>query len=184
MQCEAGAFHQNTATCYVDIQPLWTGRGDSKIGRILVTTLDNPWCVLLRFDVGDIGCIRTDKQCTCGRADGIVLNSIEGRCRDITFDSENRVVTLKRLDDALGEAEGLVNYHLEQLEPKRYKMRYAAEPREERYTADILPDILHKVYGKDALVEVAPDSALPPEQSGKFRLAHTALDFQPEELFK
>ena len=184
MQCEAGAFHQNAATCHVDIQPLRAERGDTRIGRILVTTLDNPWCVLLRFDVGDMARIRTRTPCSCGRSGGLTLDSIEGRCRDFTFDTKGRVVTLKQLDDALAVADGLLNYQLEQWDLKRYTIRFAAETGEERRTAGILPDILHAVYGKDAITETSPDSALPPEQSGKFRLANTTLAFQPGEFFK
>jgi phenylacetate-CoA ligase len=184
MQCEAGAFHQNTATCHVDIQPLRTECGDSHIGRILVTTFDNPWCVLLRFDVGDMARVRDSAKCSCGYSGELSLDSIDGRCRDITFDTKGRVVTLKQLDDALAAADGLVNYHLEQLDPQRYKIRYAAENGEEQHTATILPDILHTVYGKDAIIETSPDSALPPEQSGKFRLAYSTLPFNAEELFK
>jgi hypothetical protein len=62
-------------------------------------------------------------------------------------------------------------------------MRYAAEPEAERHTADILPDILHAVYGDKAEIEVSPDSALPPEQSGKFRLARTSWEVSSGELF-
>ncbi|OGO22300.1 MAG: hypothetical protein A2Z28_01880, partial [Chloroflexi bacterium RBG_16_51_9] len=96
-QCQYGTFHQNTATCHVDIQPLHAGRGDTSVGRILVTTLDNPWSVLLRFDVGDLARLRQESPCPCGRSEGLAIESIEGRTRDITFDTEGRVVTVKRL---------------------------------------------------------------------------------------
>jgi hypothetical protein len=62
-------------------------------------------------------------------------------------------------------------------------MSYEAESSAQRNTADILPDILHRLYGSDAIIEIARDSALVPEQSGKFRLAHTAWQLRAEELF-
>ena len=182
-QCEAGTFHQNTATCHVDIQPLRANHGEATVGRILVTTLDNPWSMLLRFDVGDLARIRQDPPCPCGRTDGFTLDAIEGRSRDVTFDTAGHEVTVKRLDDALGAADGLVSYRVEQTDPLRYAMRYAAEPEAERHTADILPDILHAVYGDKAEIEVSPDSALSPEQSGKFRLARTSWEVSSGELF-
>ena len=70
-QCDQGSFHQNTATCHVDIQPLRSDRGDARIGRILVSTLDNHWFTLLRFDVGDLARVCT-APCACGRTDGLV----------------------------------------------------------------------------------------------------------------
>jgi len=182
-QCEAGIFHQNMATCHVDIQPLRANHGELTVGRILVTTLDNPWSMLLRFDVGDLARIRQDPPCPCGRTDGFTLDAIEGRSRDVTFDTAGHEVTIKRLDDALDAADGLVSYRVEQTDPLRYAMRYAAEPEAERHTADILPDILHVVYGDKAEIEVSTDSALPPEQSGKFRLARTSWEVSSGELF-
>ncbi|MFH0847488.1 MAG: hypothetical protein V1894_05505, partial [Chloroflexota bacterium] len=48
MQCEAGNFHQNSESCRVDFQPLKPGHGGHGIGRILVTSLHNPWYRILR----------------------------------------------------------------------------------------------------------------------------------------
>ena len=182
-QCAAGNFHQNTATCHVDVQPVPPQYGAPRVGRMLITTLDNPWFVLLRFDVGDLALIHDGTACSCGNTEGMVLESIEGRFRDITFDADNQVVTVKKLDDALDAADGLLGYRVEQIEPGYYNLRYATEPEMEHLTAGILPDIMHSVYGKDARIEIYPDSALPPEQSGKFRLAHTRWEHHSEELF-
>jgi phenylacetate-coenzyme A ligase PaaK-like adenylate-forming protein len=183
-QCENGLFHQNSATCYVDIQPFKQEYCDHRIGRILVTTLDNPWCTLLRFDVGDLARIHDSMYCQCGRSNGLILDSIEGRYRDVTFDSEDRIVTLKKLDDALIIADRLIGYHLEQTEPRRYSMRYAAEPGKESQTEGIIEEVLRSVYGKDVQLEINHDSALPPEQSGKFRLTKTEFNYVPEKLFQ
>jgi phenylacetate-coenzyme A ligase PaaK-like adenylate-forming protein len=187
-QCEAGFFHQNVATCRVDVQPFKSDRGDTRVGRVLVTTLDHPWFALLRFDVGDLVRLRkTDEPCSCGRdatdGRGLVVEAIEGRTRDLTFDGEGRAVTLKMLDDALGAARGLLNYRIEQSAPNRYLARFTATPDADQETADILPDILHSVYGRAADIEVRHDSAIGPEQSGKFRLVHTDFDRNQEELF-
>jgi phenylacetate-coenzyme A ligase PaaK-like adenylate-forming protein len=182
-QCEHGTFHENTATCRVDIEPFRPDRGDPDVGRILVSTIDNPWFVLLRFDVGDLARIRGSEPCACGRLGGVTATAIEGRLRDLTFDTRGRAVTVKALDDALSAAGGLVGYQVEQRDRDRFLARWSAEPGSERSTAGLLPDILHAVYGRDARIESRQDSALPPEQSGKFRLARTAFPWRAEELF-
>jgi phenylacetate-coenzyme A ligase PaaK-like adenylate-forming protein len=174
-QCDAGTFHQNTATCHVEIQPLPPPRGDSRVGRILVSTLDNPWFVLLRFDIGDLARLSAGKPCPCGRTDGLRVDAIEGRTRDLTIDTRGRAVTVKGLDDALEAAENLTGYHLEQTGPREYCMSYTVESGSERRTADILPDILHDVYGAEARIELRQVSVLPPEQSGKFSLARKSV---------
>jgi phenylacetate-coenzyme A ligase PaaK-like adenylate-forming protein len=182
-QCEAGTFHQNTATCYVDVQPLRKEFGNPSVGRILVSSLENPWFVLLRYDIGDLVFSRDGVKCPCGRSEGLIIDGVEGRVRDITFDTKGHVVTLKRLDDTLEPAVALLNYQVVQTGTQHYSISYEVEPEEQLSTADILPDILHGLYGSDAIIEISRDSALVPEQSGKFRLAYAAWPLRTEELF-
>jgi phenylacetate-coenzyme A ligase PaaK-like adenylate-forming protein len=63
MQCEAGRMHQVTAFCHVDFLPFRPEHGGPTLGRILVTTFDNPWRALLRFDTGDV--VRLDEGGHC-----------------------------------------------------------------------------------------------------------------------
>jgi hypothetical protein len=168
-RCDAGVFHENTATCHVEIQPLRAASGDVRIGRILVPTLDNPWFTLVRFDVG--------------RHDGLAVAAIEGRIRDLTFDLEGRAVTVRRLDDALGAAEHLLGYQVDQCGAREYLARYTAEPHADEATCEAVGDILRSVYGPGARITVRREAALSPEQSGKFRLARTTFDWDPQELF-
>ena len=182
-RCDAGLFHQNGATCHVEIQPVRAARGDGRVGRILVTTLDNPWFALLRFDVGDLARLHVGPPCACGRDGGLVVEAIEGRVGDLTFDTEGRAVTVKRLDDALAAAEGIVGYRVEQSGAGRYAVRFVAEPGTAAAAADALPGLMRTVYGGGAEVSVRAVSALAPEPSGKFRLAHTTFEWDPEALF-
>lgn len=181
-QCAAGAFHLNTATCFVDIQLPQTKFGNPNLGRILVSTLDNPWFVLLHYDVGDLALLDT-KPCECGRTDGLTVGSIEGRFRDITFDTKGQVVTVKQLDDALVPADALLNYQVVQTNRRNYSVSFEADASLEKNTANILEDVLHVLYGSDAIISVSHDSALVPEQSGKFRLAYVDWPLQTGEFF-
>lgn len=182
-RCEAGQFHQNTATCHVEIQPVRASWGDVRVGRILVTTLDNPWFALLRFDVGDLARLHDGPPCSCGRTEGLTVEAIEGRVRDLTFDVGGRAVTVKYLDDSLSVAEGVVNYQVEQSGPRQYSIRYTAEAETARATAETLDEVMRTVYGAEAEITVRSVSALSPEQSGKFRLARTTFEWDSEELF-
>ena len=180
-QCEHGTFHQNTTTCHVELQLFRPERGDPAVGRLLVSTLDNPWFTLLRFDSGDCGRLRGPKPCPCGRTEGMSLAAIEGRVRDLTFDTAGRAVTVKDLDDALSAVGALTAYQVEQPEPRRYVVRF---------TTDAGPALgedvvgrLRALYGDDARIETRQEAVIAPEQSGKFRLARSALPIRPEELF-
>ena len=181
-QCQYGTFHQNTATCWVDIGPMKPVY-ESEAGRILVTTLGNPWSALVRFDVGDLATVKHGEPCACGRTEGLAIESIEGRTRDVTFDTKGHVITLKWLDDALELADGLIGYQVEQTGQEDYVMRYAAEPEMDVHTSKILSGLLHNVYGNDANIEVRRDSAIAAEQSGKFRLARARWAGRAERIF-
>ncbi len=182
-ECEAGLLHQNTATCHVDIQPVRASRSRGRLGRILVTTLGNPWFELLRFDVGDLARLHGGAPCRCGRTDGLTVDAIEGRVRDLTFDTRGMAVTVRQLDDAIAAAEGLLAYRIDQSGPRRYVARYVAEDGAEQDLATTLPALVRTVYGPDAEVAPRREPALAPEQSGKFRLAGTTFEWGAEELF-
>jgi phenylacetate-coenzyme A ligase PaaK-like adenylate-forming protein len=182
-ECAAGLFHQNTATCHVDVQQVRSSRSTGRLGRVLVTTLGNPWFGLLRFDVGDLVRLHGGGPCRCGRADGLTVAAIEGRVRDLTFDTGGLAVTVKQLDDAMAAADGLLGYRIEQSGPRRYAARYVAEPDAQRTLAETVPALVRAVYGADAEVTARREPTLTPEQSGKYRLAGTTFAWSVEELF-
>jgi phenylacetate-coenzyme A ligase PaaK-like adenylate-forming protein len=49
MQCEAGLFHQNIDFCRIDFHHLAARYGRPELGRILVTTFNNPWAAIVRW---------------------------------------------------------------------------------------------------------------------------------------
>lgn len=181
-QCEHGRFHQNTAYCRIDFQPFRPEYGDSDTGRILITTLRNPWVSLLRFDVGDLVRLAAE-ACPCGRTAGLTVASIEGRTRDLTFDSDGRAVPVGRLDAALDGLDGLLGYQVEQHDREGYVFRFVAEPGTHATVAAQAQSRLQQVYGAEADVVSRPEVALSAEQSGKFRLARTVFAWDAAALF-
>jgi len=182
-QCDQGIFHQNTGTCFVELQPFRAARGDRLIGRLLVSTLDNPWFTLLRFDTGDCGRSADSEPCPCGRTEGMSLSAIEGRVRDLTFDITGRAVTVKQLDDALSAVDDLFTYQVEQTAAGCYLARFVGEDADERALAARIVERLTAVYGAGARIDTRCERAIAPEQSGKFRLARSSLVARGEELF-
>ncbi len=173
MQCEAGKFHQNSASCRVDIQPLKREHGGPATGRILVTTFNNPWYYMLRFDVGDLGRIDESQTCACGRNSGLILSSIEGRFINATLDCAGHLVTLRRLDEAISALNGLDEYRLEQPSPRTYALHLASQRMDYVQLDDEASNILRKIYGKTADISIIHEDFLTPEDSGKYSLAKT-----------
>jgi len=181
-ECERGRFHQNTRYCHLEVQPLVASRGDPLIGRLLVTTLGNPWVSLLRFDIGDLVRLETN-PCPCGRSDGLTLAGILGRVRDLTFDETGRAVTVDALDRVVGNAEALVSYQMEQTARTEYLFHYVTAIGQTAPVQALLSG-LKALYGPGVRMTMRPESTIPTEPSGKFRLARTAFSWNPDEVFK
>jgi phenylacetate-coenzyme A ligase PaaK-like adenylate-forming protein len=172
MQCEAGWYHQNTDFCHIDFTPWKTEFGGPDIGRILVTPFGNPWCALFRFNVGDLVKVAPAGSCPCGRREGLTVRALEGRAADVTLTADGLPVTVNRLDEAMEQVEGLAAYQLRQNEAGDCHL-LAVGGRERD-----LHDELRELYGPGVSFTVSPNTAIPPELSGKHRLAirETPLD--------
>ena len=165
MECEHGRMHQNTASCRVDIEPV-PGAGHG-ISRILVSTFDHPWFVLLRFDIGDLG-RPAAAPCPCGRSTGLTLDAIEGRTKNLIRSSSGALITERMIDDAVSAIEAVQQYQLEQTAERSFVLRMEAVDGSSvlRAAADALGNLLGP--GIEVKAERVP--CLEPSPSGKFRL--------------
>jgi len=184
MQCEAGKFHQNSEFCRVDFYPLKPEHGGPLVGRILVTTFNNPWYYMLRFDVGDLVCLDEEGRCPCGRDSGLILSAIEGRVSNATLAVDGRLVTLRKLDDALSVLTGVEEYKLEQVARGAYDLYLVSRRRDRRRLNREATGILKKLYGKEAVVSVIYKEAIPPEDSGKYCVAKALFPVEIEEYLE
>jgi phenylacetate-CoA ligase len=171
MQCEAGKFHQNTDFCRVDFQPLKAEHGGPNIGRMLVTTFNNPWYYMLRFDVGDFARLDEEQKCACGRDSGFIVSAIEGRWTNVTLTCDGKLVSLHRIDEALGELDGLDEYRLEQPSAGVYTLYLVSQRQDRDALEKDVKEILREIYGKAAKISIVYREYISPEDSGKYCLA-------------
>jgi phenylacetate-coenzyme A ligase PaaK-like adenylate-forming protein len=183
MQCEAGKFHQNTEFCRVDFQPLKPDRGGPLLGRLLVTTFNNPWYYIVRFDVGDLARLDEQGECSCGRNSGFILSAIEGRVSNVTLTSKSRLVSLRELDESLSVLDGIDEYSLEQLTRSVYHLHLVSQRRDKDSLNKQAAAILEKLYGEDAEISVVYKDAIAPESSGKYSLAKTSFPLEITSYF-
>lgn len=181
MQCEEGRFHQNTEFCRVDFQPLKPEHGGPFVGRILVTTFNNPWYYMLRFDVKDLVRLHEEGKCPCGRNSGIIVRAIEGRTISATMTCEGRLVTLRELDEAMSLLDGIDEYRLDQLSGKVYNLHLVTRRSDKDNLTREATGVLRVVYGKEAQVSVVYEEALYPEDSGKYSVASALFPIDIEK---
>lgn len=178
MECEKGKLHQNTKSCRLDFQPLKPEHGGPYIARMLVTTFDNPWYYMLRFDVGDFARIDKAQKCACGRNDGWIISDIEGRWTNVTLDTRGHIVTLNRVDKEVSKLKGIDEYRIEQCELKSYRLFLVSRRKDREKLIKEAAAGLRKVYGQEAEVTVFFEEQLAPEDSGKYCLARTLFPLE------
>jgi phenylacetate-coenzyme A ligase PaaK-like adenylate-forming protein len=171
MQCEEGKYHQNSEFCRVDFQPFKTEFGGPALGRILVTTFDNPWYYMLRFDIRDL--VRLDEKgtCSCGRNNGLILSAVEGRSMSLTLTCDGRPVTLRALDDVISSIHGIEEYQLIQKMEKAYDIYLVSSTKDTDILRKETVEMLQTLYGEEADINVFFTDSLQPEDSGKYALA-------------
>jgi len=173
MECEAARLHQVTESCHVDFLPFAPEHGGPDIGRILVTTFNNPWRSLVRFDIGDVVRLNGPAPCPCGRDEGLTLASIEGRTISLTVTPEDIAVTQGAVDRALSDIRGMVEYQLVQTSPGTCHLRFVAEEIDPRLIAGAAREALQAIYGGSAVITAEPVEAIAPDPPGKYKLAKT-----------
>ena len=184
-QCENGLLHQNTEFCRIDFEPLKARFGGPDLGRIFVTTFDNPWNCVIRFDVGDLVRLHRDGTCGCAKHDGMVVDAVEGRTSNVTFTTAGGLVTTKMLDDGIASIDGLRDYHFEQLDKTRYLLQVMLSPGSSAKTAeDELQSALGNVYGDDGNFTIQILDNILPGPAGKFRRTQANFKFDESGLFK
>jgi phenylacetate-CoA ligase len=171
MQCEQGKFHQNTEFCRVDFQPFKKEHGGPSLGRILVTTFNNPWYYLLRFDVGDMVRIEESGTCPCGRDSGIVLSDIAGRFANATLTCNGRLVSFRELDDKMNSLHDIEEYRIEQIAHKAFHLHLVSQRKDNKNLSKEALGTLKDLYGKQAEIKISHEAAIVPEVSGKYRIS-------------
>lgn len=182
MQCEAGKFHQNSEFCRVDFEPFKPEYGGPALGRILVTTFNNPWYYMLRFDVRDLVRVDMEGTCPCGRNSGLILSAVEGRTMNVTLTGDGRPVTLRALDTAMAEIDGITQYRLDQESLNAFVLVLVSDREDTRRLVEEASGVLRGLYGKEVRVSVVFKDALSPEDSGKYSMAKTCFQIEIERF--
>ncbi|MGO8679057.1 MAG: hypothetical protein ACLQVX_24725 [Limisphaerales bacterium] len=180
MECEAGRLHQNSRFCRVDFLPFAEEHGGPLLGRILVTTFQNPWCVVVRFDVGDLVRLEPSGACPCGRNGGITIAAVEGRLKNVTVTPEGKAVTQRQVDVAISRVAGVEEYQVLQTSRAEYSASIvcgpsAAPPKCESQIAEAL----RLLYGPNAKISVTTRGPLSPDFPGKYRLVKPLIAIDP-----
>ncbi|HZW50136.1 MAG TPA: hypothetical protein VFF80_08445 [Bacillota bacterium] len=178
MQGEDGLFYQNTDFCRIDFYPLAARHGGPQLGRILVTTFDNPWASIVRFDMGDL--IRLHPK--SDHSEGLVAEAVEGRIANATFTTRGDLVTTMALDTKLALIPEIRDYHLEQHTSKKYELQLVLTSQTEE-VFNRIRQMLGSLYGEDGEFILAAVAKLLPGPAGKYRRTQANFEFDVKGMF-
>jgi len=183
-QCENGFMHQNTEFCRIDFKPVKAEYGGPELGCVFVTTFDNPWNCIIRFDVGDLVRLHPNGTCDCGRSDGMIVDAIEGRVSNVTFTTDGGLVTTKALDDRIAAVNAVRDYRLEQRDHTDYLLEATLSPDADQKPAqDGLRAALESLYGSDGNFDIQIVADIFPGSAGKYRRTQANFEFDERRLF-
>jgi phenylacetate-coenzyme A ligase PaaK-like adenylate-forming protein len=184
MECEQGKLHQVSDSCRIDVEFMRPEYGYPHVGRLLLTTLTNPWRSLVRFDVGDLVQIDPAGICECGRNDGYIFKEFAGRTADLTYTTDNYPVTTAKVEAIINRVEAVADYQVFQREDI-YHVHIVLEEAaaaSQTFTEEIIESLL-PLYGKNAVIKVHFVSEIAAEPSGKYRRTRSNIEPDYDKLF-
>ena len=139
-----------------------------QVGRVAITDLVNTAMPLIRYDVGDVGTIRTD-PCPCGRRTARL--EIQGRVHEV-LDAPSGPLTASTTADAFFADPAVANFRLEEIAPRTFEA--AVVPRASGGAPDLaaLQERFAALHGAVRRLRVRTVPFVQPENSGKYRFVH------------
>ena len=170
-ECSHGRLHEHSAHVWLEVVDE-AGRAVSNgvSGRLLVTMLGNHSFPLIRYEIGDVAALSTDR-CDCGYPTRL-LDRIEGRSVEFLTSTDGRWVSPVFVRHLVGVEHGdagISRFQLVQQTANRFLFRAemrdvsSDDPRVARLIAD-----LRLVLGLDAQIDVSLESLVEETASGKF----------------
>jgi phenylacetate-coenzyme A ligase PaaK-like adenylate-forming protein len=184
MECKLGNLHQVSESCRIDVEFMRQEFGYPHIGRLLLTTLTNPWRSLIRFDVGDLVQIDPAGICACGRNDGYISKEFAGRTADLTYTLDGHPVTTAMVESIISSVEAVADYQVFQQEGI-YHVHIVLEEAtaaSRTLTEEIIESLL-PLYGKTAIIRVQYVAEITAEPSGKYRRTRSDIEPDYDQLF-
>lgn len=130
-----------------------------KPGRIVITDLYNKAMPMIRYDTGDIGIQKVDKN---GR---VLFESIEGRKIDFIFDTNGKMISPHEISVLFWQFPEIKQYQFIQKDKKEYLIKINKGNSSEN--VDIIVNHFKGILGKDANIYIEFVNDIPTLASGK-----------------
>ena len=169
-QCPAGSYHVNSEHVLLEIvddagRPVAPGR----LGRVLVTTLENFLMPLVRYEIGDHA-VAADGECACGRTLPLI-GRVVGRGINLFVGADRKPFVPWQLLRPLKDRPWVRQYQLVQRRIDDFLVRYAADRPLSTEDEQALRDHVAEQLGIPVTIAFERLDAVPRTASGKFMTA-------------
>jgi phenylacetate-CoA ligase len=173
-ECPEGGMHVMADAVIVEIvdsrgRPVAPGEA----GDIVVTDLYSEEAPILRYATGDRG-VFSSRQCACGRSLPM-LERIDGRAVDAVIAPDRRAIPGLALNPVFWNIEGLDQVRVCQKALDHYQVQIVKSDRFLSDNENRIREGFARVLGSPVQVTFEYLSAIPKEQSGKFRFIVSEL---------
>jgi len=172
-ECPAGNHHVNAEHVLLELvdegnRPV----GPGKIGRVLVTTLENRLAPLVRYDIGDYAAAAAG-PCACGRTLPL-LGKIIGRGMNLFRLGDGRLISPWHLATAVRQCPRIKQFQIVQKSIELCTIRYVADDAVAADAEDTVRADFRKVLG-DVQVVFERTDEIPRTVGGKYITARSEV---------
>lgn len=147
---------------------------DGELGRIVVTDLYNYALPMIRYDTGDIGAVKKDKD---GR---LVLVDLHGKRRDLIYNTKGISISGLTITNLMKHLQGVRQWQLVQCGEKKYIYKVVPESGSALTQEMLFLPELRELLGEDADIQMEYlKDDIPSTSSGKRR--YTVNLYYPEK---
>jgi phenylacetate-CoA ligase len=184
-ECEAGGLHVFSNRVAIEaVDDRGTPLAPGQPGRLLITLLANRSFPLIRYEIGDVGCL-SEAHCSCGRPFPL-MEGVEGRTIEFLTDTSGGYVSpvfIRHLVGVVHNPGVFRRYQMAQLTGRSYELALEPEPGAGedsiRPLHELLIRDLRAVLGEDAQITIRQTERIAEQPSGKF--LHTINKTRPRD---
>lgn len=167
-ECEEGlGFHINSASYIVEVLDLNEDKPvkEGDIGRIVVTDLFSHAMPLIRYEIGDLGRVVSDKSCGCGRKTPMLVE-FSGRTMQVIEDTNGNKLYPTALSILMEEYPFIIQYQFIQESKHEYTFNLVFNEVSDKLLLK-LEQTLKSWVGSDAIITINKVSEIKKLPSGK-----------------
>lgn len=173
-QCPSGIYHVNAEHLIVELvdevgQPAASGQ----IGRVLVTTLENRFMPLIRYEIGDYA-VASNHVCSCGRSLP-VMGKVIGRGINLFHMPNGRLASPWPLVGPLKARPDIRQFQIVQETHHQYLVRYVSDRDLDRAVQQEIQNSFGEILGIKVTMSFERMEAIARTAGGKFMTALSLL---------